>query len=347
MSAYVTDEPFEVSKAGKEYMLYSPRSVGIDFYGDNFFTTGRLLETRPAMVKKFRAASLRGWEYAMQHQEELVQLIYSRYNQRHSLEHLRFEASQMVPLLQVSTGGNRLHESRPLASHRRSVCRSRHDEKELQFQGIFVRSPAAAAGPAQIVFFLRFWRSSSIAVVSVLAAYIHRINRRLRQEASERKVAETQRGAALEALQTAFQENRNLLGELQHRVKNSFAMIAGMISLAINSSASPEVKSSLLGLDSRVRSISELYSLLYSTGSFTEVRLDQYCARIAASLVELMENIVLTTELENLTVPVKEAAPLGLILTNSLPDAGKICLPRRPARDHCRRAQENPRRRHP
>ena len=101
MSSYVTDEPFAVSQAGKAYVLYSPRSAGIDFYGDNLFTTEGLLKSKPEMVKSFRKASLQGWDYAMLHQEELVQLIYSRYSQRHSLEHLRFEARQMVPLLQV------------------------------------------------------------------------------------------------------------------------------------------------------------------------------------------------------------------------------------------------------
>jgi diguanylate cyclase (GGDEF)-like protein/hemerythrin-like metal-binding protein/PAS domain S-box-containing protein len=102
MSVYVTDEPFDLNKAKQEYQLYSPRSNGIDFYGDNLFTTESQLKLKPEMVKAFRAATLKGWEYAMQHQEELVQLIYSRYSQRHSIEHLRFEARQMEPLLQAS-----------------------------------------------------------------------------------------------------------------------------------------------------------------------------------------------------------------------------------------------------
>ncbi len=80
MSVYVTDEPFAVSQAGREYLLYSPRAAGIDFYGDNLFTTESLLKLKPELVKKFREASLRGWEYAMAHPEELVQLIHSRYS---------------------------------------------------------------------------------------------------------------------------------------------------------------------------------------------------------------------------------------------------------------------------
>ena len=100
ISVYVTDEPFALKEAGREYLLYSPRAVGIDFYGDNLFTTGDLLRRRPELVRKFREASLKGWDYAMQHQEEVARLIFDHYSQRHSLEHLRFEARQMESLLQ-------------------------------------------------------------------------------------------------------------------------------------------------------------------------------------------------------------------------------------------------------
>jgi two-component system sensor histidine kinase/response regulator len=102
MSVYVTDEPFALKQAGREYLLYSPRAVGIDFYGDNLFTTEDLLQRRPELVRKFREASLKGWDYAMQHQEEVARLIHDRYSQRHSLEHLRFEARQMASLLQTA-----------------------------------------------------------------------------------------------------------------------------------------------------------------------------------------------------------------------------------------------------
>ena len=126
MSTYVTDEPFELRRRGR-VPIYSPRSVGIDFYGDNLFTTERLLKLKPEMVKAFLEASLKGWAYAMQHQEELVQLIYSRYSQRHSIEHLPFEAAQMVPLLQMALV--EFGTLPPLAAHCRNLnAHLRHDE---------------------------------------------------------------------------------------------------------------------------------------------------------------------------------------------------------------------------
>jgi diguanylate cyclase (GGDEF)-like protein/hemerythrin-like metal-binding protein/PAS domain S-box-containing protein len=99
ISAYSSDEPYLFEQAGFHFLTFSPRSAGIDFYGDNLFTTQAEIRSHPARVKAFRDASLRGWRYAMTHQEEIIQLIHARYGQWHSLDHLRFEARQMVPLL--------------------------------------------------------------------------------------------------------------------------------------------------------------------------------------------------------------------------------------------------------
>jgi hypothetical protein len=99
LSAYSTDEPFVLQQAKFPYVLLTPRAGGIDFYGDVLFTSQRQLRQHPEQVKAFRAASLKGWEYAVQHPEEMVQLIYQRYSTRHSLEHLRFEAQKTLALI--------------------------------------------------------------------------------------------------------------------------------------------------------------------------------------------------------------------------------------------------------
>ncbi len=99
MSAYATDEIFLLEATGFDYQMFSPRSGGIDFYGDTLFTTREQLERYPERTARFRAASLRGWAYALEHAEEIIDLILSRYSQRHSREHLRFEAEQMRKLI--------------------------------------------------------------------------------------------------------------------------------------------------------------------------------------------------------------------------------------------------------
>jgi hypothetical protein len=39
MSSYVTNEPDYLDRIGFLYDAYSPRAAGIDFYGDNLFTS--------------------------------------------------------------------------------------------------------------------------------------------------------------------------------------------------------------------------------------------------------------------------------------------------------------------
>ncbi|MBI4756562.1 MAG: ABC transporter substrate-binding protein [Betaproteobacteria bacterium] len=98
-SIYVTTESFTLLEGRHEYVLYSPRSAGIDFYGDNLFTTEGQIGNHPERVKAFRAASLKGWEYAMRHPEEIVGLIENEYKTARSHEHLLYEARQMNALL--------------------------------------------------------------------------------------------------------------------------------------------------------------------------------------------------------------------------------------------------------
>jgi two-component system sensor histidine kinase/response regulator len=99
MSAYSTDLPYLLRHQKVGFEILSPQSLGVDFYGDVLFTTEAELREHPARAAALRAATVRGWMYAMAHQAEVVDLIRARYPQRLGREHLRYEASQMVPLL--------------------------------------------------------------------------------------------------------------------------------------------------------------------------------------------------------------------------------------------------------
>lgn len=100
ISGYISNEPYYFRMAHYPYQTFSPRSAGIDFYGDNLFTSEQELKDHPERVKAFRAASLRGWQYAKEHRDEVIDLIVSKYSTQHSRDYLRFESDQMLPLLQ-------------------------------------------------------------------------------------------------------------------------------------------------------------------------------------------------------------------------------------------------------
>jgi diguanylate cyclase (GGDEF)-like protein/PAS domain S-box-containing protein len=99
VSAYATNEPFLLQKARINYLTFSPRAGGIDFYGDTLFTTEAQIRDHPQRVKAFVEASLRGWHYALAHPGEIIALIRSQYSQQYSQERLEFEAEQTRHLI--------------------------------------------------------------------------------------------------------------------------------------------------------------------------------------------------------------------------------------------------------
>ncbi len=101
-SAYLTDEPFELQQQHVDYYLMNPRASGVDFYGDCLFTTQSVIQKDPALVKAFVEASLRGWQYALDHPTEMVTLISTRYHSTHTPEHLAFEAEQSRDLIMAN-----------------------------------------------------------------------------------------------------------------------------------------------------------------------------------------------------------------------------------------------------
>lgn len=100
MSGYLSSEPYYFRQANYPFQVFSPRSAGIDFYGDNLFTSEKEIANYPNRVKAFRAASLKGWQYAKNHPDKIIDLIYSKYSTLHPIDYLHFESEQMIPLLQ-------------------------------------------------------------------------------------------------------------------------------------------------------------------------------------------------------------------------------------------------------
>ncbi|MES9956438.1 MAG: ABC transporter substrate-binding protein [Sedimenticola sp.] len=88
MDAYLTDQPYWFKERGVKVNIIDPRDYGIDFYGDNLWTTETEIAQHPERVEKIIRASRRGWHYALENIEEIVDLILEKYNtQNLSREH--------------------------------------------------------------------------------------------------------------------------------------------------------------------------------------------------------------------------------------------------------------------
>jgi PAS domain S-box-containing protein len=139
------------------------------------------------------------------------------------------------------------------------------------------------------------------------------------KDVTERMVTENE-------LHKSVQRNQELLRELQHRAKNSFFLISSLISLLENESDDRATSKVLSEIKTRVTAISNMYELLYVTGSVEEVKLDEYLVKILSNLL-LTQNIIFEHECDTVLVSVKKAIIIGLIcselVTNSLKYAFK------------------------
>lgn len=110
ISGYLTNEPNALKRLGIEAAVLKPNEYGIDFYGDTLFTSSEFLKAKPAVVARFRRASMKGWEYAMAHPDEVATIILAMPTARPAksdLQRLLAEAAAMkdivLPML-VETG---------------------------------------------------------------------------------------------------------------------------------------------------------------------------------------------------------------------------------------------------
>ncbi len=132
-------------------------------------------------------------------------------------------------------------------------------------------------------------------------------------------------------LEKIFQENiktkEALIKELQHRTINSFTVLISLIRLRGEMTGSDETKLILEDLESKIKSITDLYSLLSERNNFFEVKLNLYFNKMIERMSALAKNIVMHKNIEEISVSDKKAATLGMILVELLFNAIKYAFP--------------------
>lgn len=98
-NSYLTNEPFYLQQRGIDYNIIAPVTYGIDFYSDILFTSQTEIDEHPQRAEAFRRATLRGWRYAMDNPEQIIDLLLNQYSVKKTREHLQFEAQAMRALV--------------------------------------------------------------------------------------------------------------------------------------------------------------------------------------------------------------------------------------------------------
>lgn len=100
---YLFDEPYKLKKEGYSINILLPEDYGVEGYGDTLFTSDELIQKDPELVKKFLKASLKGWQYAIEHIDETAKIMLKYDHQDYKeLEYEKFILTNQSPL--VHTG---------------------------------------------------------------------------------------------------------------------------------------------------------------------------------------------------------------------------------------------------
>lgn len=111
-AAYTTNEPYRLKKKNIPFYIVDPKTYGIQNYGDLLVTTQKNANFNPAMVEAFKKATIKGWQYAIAHQEEIVDYIIKNYSVVKSRESLLAEARATTQY--VKTGDTPIGSVEPI-----------------------------------------------------------------------------------------------------------------------------------------------------------------------------------------------------------------------------------------
>lgn len=186
---YSINEVFLIRGYEHEYLLLSPRSSGIDLFGNILFTSEREIEHRADVVQAFKSATLMGLQYSLAHPEEIADLILAEYNtQNKSRAHLLFEAAQINELTRpdiVEPG----YMSKGRWQHVVDVYAGQGKVPAKFDVANFVYDPQAAKVPSWLVV-LFFALVFGLVIVLIIMRKMSQYNHLLQREVTERQLAQ-------------------------------------------------------------------------------------------------------------------------------------------------------------
>ncbi|MEA1989956.1 MAG: ABC transporter substrate-binding protein [Pseudomonadota bacterium] len=97
---YLSNEAYYFHKKGIEVNIFNPMNYGIDLYGDLLFTNNNELKNHPNRVAAFKRASIKGWKYALNNKEEIINYLINELKSDKTFEHLMYEAKVVEEAIQ-------------------------------------------------------------------------------------------------------------------------------------------------------------------------------------------------------------------------------------------------------
>jgi two-component sensor histidine kinase len=160
------------------------------------------------------------------------------------------------------------------------------------------------------------------------------INASLEARVAERTSQLATVNAALEqrvsARTSELKERESLLQEVHHRVKNNLQVISSLINMQVRGLADESTQAALRECQSRVATMAQIHEMLYQSADYARVPFAKYARDLAARIFSASETsaaVALKLDLQELSLPVEQAIPCGLILNELVGNSLKHAFP--------------------
>jgi two-component sensor histidine kinase/ABC-type amino acid transport substrate-binding protein len=129
----------------------------------------------------------------------------------------------------------------------------------------------------------------------------------------------------------SLREKEVLLKEIHHRVKNNLQVISSLVSLQADRFCDAEDRSLMQETQQRIQSIAQLHELLYKSDDFLSINIQEYLTEIVDDLIvaysAIIDRVEIHTEIEDITMNIDFAMPIGLIVNELVSNSMKYAFP--------------------
>jgi two-component sensor histidine kinase len=127
-----------------------------------------------------------------------------------------------------------------------------------------------------------------------------------------------------------LKDNELLLKEIHHRVKNNLEIVSSLLALQSDQISDPDIKAAMQEGQNRIQSIGIVHQKLYQGKNIGAIEMKEYFINLSESILDSFgaeKKVVVECAMDQLSVDIDTAVPLGLIVNELLTNTLKYAFP--------------------